>query len=109
LAFGYWAMLPDAIEHGSADNAGRHVGMFGIAAFLQKAGLGAAAALVGIALSAAGYQPNLPQRPETLAALTAAMTLVPALALLASAAAIALSPLRPPSQAVSVKEAARPS
>jgi GPH family glycoside/pentoside/hexuronide:cation symporter len=110
FAFGYWAMLPDAIEYGSADNAGRHVGMFGIAAFLEKAGLGAAAALVGIALSAAGYQPNLPQRPETLLALTAAMTLVPALALLASAAAIALSPLRPaPPQPVSVKEPARPS
>ncbi|MBV9931262.1 MAG: MFS transporter [Alphaproteobacteria bacterium] len=95
FAFGYWAMLPDAIEYGTADNAGRHVGMFGIAAILQKASLGAAAALVGVALSAAGYQPNLPQRPETLAALTAAMTLVPALALLASAAAIALTPLRP--------------
>jgi len=95
FAFGYWAMLPDAIEYGGADNAGRNVGMFGLAAFLQKAALGAAAALVGVALSAAGYQPNLTQRPETLLALTAAMTFLPALALLASAAAIALSPLRP--------------
>jgi len=109
FAFGYWAMLPDAIEYGGRDNASRHVGMFGIAAFLQKVGLGAAAALVGVMLSIAGYQPNVPQRPETLLGLTAAMTLLPALALLASAAAIALSPLRARPQAVSVKEAARPS
>jgi GPH family glycoside/pentoside/hexuronide:cation symporter len=109
FAFGYWAMLPDAIEYGGRDNASRHVGMFGIAAFLQKVGLGAAAALVGVMLSVAGYQPNVPQRPETLLALTAAMTLLPALALLASAAAITLSPLRGRPQAVSVKEAARPS
>jgi GPH family glycoside/pentoside/hexuronide:cation symporter len=110
FAFGYWAMLPDAIEYGSAHNASRHVGMFGIAAFLQKVGLGAAAALVGIMLSVAGYQPNVPQRPETLIGLTTAMTLLPAVALLAAAAAIVLSPLRlGRPQAVSVKDAARPS
>jgi GPH family glycoside/pentoside/hexuronide:cation symporter len=103
-------MLPDAIEYGSAHNASRHVGMFGIAAFLQKVGLGAAAALVGIMLSVAGYQPNVPQRPETLIGLTTAMTLLPAVALLAAAAAIVLSPLRlGRPQAVSVKDAARPS
>jgi Na+/melibiose symporter-like transporter len=110
FAFGFWAMLPDAIEYGSTENAGRRVGMFGIAAFLQKVGLGAAAALVGLTLSLAGYRANLPQRPETLLGLTAAMTLVPALALLASIAAIALNPLRgPATQAESVNELGRPS
>jgi GPH family glycoside/pentoside/hexuronide:cation symporter len=95
FSFGFWAMLPDAIEYRSSRPADRQVMMFGLAAFLQKVGVGVAAALVGLVLALSGYRANVPQAEGTLLSLRLAMTLLPLLALTASAAAMALNPLRP--------------
>ena len=69
--------------------------MFGLAALLQKVGLGIAAALVGGLLALSGYKPNVAQSAGTLLNLRAAMSLFPLAALLLSAAAMAFNPLRP--------------
>jgi Na+/melibiose symporter-like transporter len=95
FAFGFWAMLPDAIEHRSSAPADAQVLMFGLASLLQKIGVGAAAALVGSLLAWSGYRANVEQSAGTLLSLKAAMTVVPLVALLLSAAAMAFNPLRP--------------
>lgn len=95
FAFGFWAMLPDAIEHGSPAPAEAQVLMFGLASLLQKIGVGAAAALVGFLLALSGYRANVEQSAGTLLSLKAAMTMVPLAAFLLSAAAMAFNPLRP--------------
>ena len=69
--------------------------MFGLAAFLQKVGVGAAAALVGSLLAWSGYRANVEQSAGTLLSLKAAITTVPLAALLVSAMAMAFNPLRP--------------
>lgn len=95
FSFGFWAMLPDAIEYRAGRPADRQVLMFGLAAFLQKIGVGLAAALVGLVLTLSGYKANAPQTQGTLLSLREAMTLLPLLALAASAGAMMLNPLRP--------------
>jgi GPH family glycoside/pentoside/hexuronide:cation symporter len=95
FAFGFWAMLPDAIEHRSSVAADAQVLMFGLAAFLQKVGVGAAAALVGSLLAWSGYRANVEQSADTLLSLKTAITTVPLAALLVSAMAMAFNPLRP--------------
>jgi GPH family glycoside/pentoside/hexuronide:cation symporter len=95
FSFGFWAMLPDAIEHRSPVPADAQAHMFGLAALLQKIGLGIAAALVGALLALSGYKPNVAQNAATLLNLRAAMSLFPLAALLVSAAAMVFNPLRP--------------
>lgn len=95
FSFGFWAMLPDAIEYRSSRTADRQALMFGLAALLQKVGVGVAAALVGLVLTLSGYRANVAQSESTLLSLRAAMILVPLVALAASAAAMAFNPLRP--------------
>ena len=95
FSFGFWAMLPDTIDHGApAGEARVHVLLFGLAALLQKIALGLAAALVGLLLGLAGYVADAEQGANTLAGLKAAMTLVPLIALGCSAIAMAFNPLR---------------
>jgi GPH family glycoside/pentoside/hexuronide:cation symporter len=95
FSFGFWAMLPDAIEHRSEAPADAQALMFGLAALLQKIGLGIAAALVGALLAFSGYKANAVQSAGTLLSLRAAMSLFPLAALAVSAAAMAFNPLRP--------------
>lgn len=56
LFFGFWALIPDVVEHGGRIGAPRmDVLLFGIAALLQKVTSGVSVALFGGLLSAAGY------------------------------------------------------
>ncbi|HXF60947.1 MAG TPA: MFS transporter, partial [Caldilineaceae bacterium] len=51
-----WAMMPDIIELDELETGQRREGIFyGFMVFLQKAGIGAAIWLLGVALAAAGY------------------------------------------------------
>jgi Na+/melibiose symporter-like transporter len=52
--------------------------------------------LVGLLLALSGYRANVEQSAGTLLSLKAAMTIVPLVAFLLSAVAMAFSPLRPP-------------
>ena len=93
FSFGFWAMLPDTVEHGERASGVRvQVLLFGLAALLQKFALGLAASLVGLLLGLAGYVANVRQGPETLAGLTHSMTSLPLIALGLSGIAMAFHP-----------------
>jgi GPH family glycoside/pentoside/hexuronide:cation symporter len=71
LFFGFWALIPDVVEHGGRPGAPRmDVLLFGIAALLQKATSGVSVALFGCLLSASGYVARDAQPPHVLDALT---------------------------------------
>ncbi|HWI86382.1 MAG TPA: MFS transporter [Sphingomonas sp.] len=56
LFFGFWALLPDVVEHGGpAGGARMDTLSFGVAALLQKVAQGIAVATFGALLSASGY------------------------------------------------------
>jgi GPH family glycoside/pentoside/hexuronide:cation symporter len=94
LHFVFWAMLPNTIEYG--DHAtGVHVeGMvFGVAALLQRIGIGVGTALLGWTLGSAGYVANVPQGPATLDALRWVIAVTPLVLLALSCAAMLANPL----------------
>ncbi len=81
----FWSMLPDTVEWGEAKGGVRHEAkVFGFASFAQKAALGLNALLLGVSLDAVGYVANQDQSPETLAGITALMSLVPLAGVIAS-------------------------
>jgi Na+/melibiose symporter-like transporter len=93
FSFGFWAMLPDSVEHGERASGVRlQVLLFGLAALLQKVAIGVAAALVGFLLGLSGYVADAVQSSATLQGLRMAMTLVPLVALAGAAVAMAFSP-----------------
>lgn len=56
LFFGFWALLPDVVQHGAPKGSPRmDVFLFGIAALLQKVAQGIAVAVFGTLLAASGY------------------------------------------------------
>jgi GPH family glycoside/pentoside/hexuronide:cation symporter len=79
LFFGFWALIPDVVEHGGRHGAPRmDVLLFAIAALLQKVTMGVAVAIFGGLLSLAGYTARAVQPPailRDLALLTAALPL----------------------------------
>lgn len=76
----FWAMLPDTIEYGEAATGVRaEAKTFGFATFAQKAAVGINAAVLGILLSYAGFEPNAEQSEATLWSMKAIMALVPAI------------------------------
>lgn len=83
LFFGFWALAPDAIEHGGRPGDPRmDTFLFGVAALLQKVALGIAVAVFGGLLSAVGYLPRDHQPAGVLhglAWLTAGLPLIPLL------------------------------
>jgi glycoside/pentoside/hexuronide:cation symporter, GPH family len=90
----FWAMMPDTVEYGAWRSGVRAEGaVFGLVSLVQKAGLGLAAAALGQALAAIGYQANMDQRPETLAAMRTLMILAPGLLALLTGLVIAFYPL----------------
>jgi len=95
LFFGFWALIPDVVEHGGRPGGPRmDVLLFAIAALLQKVTMGIAVAIFGVLLSTAGYAARDVQPPEvlrTLALLTAALPLG---ALILAAAAMLPFPAR---------------
>ncbi len=80
----FWAMLPDTIEYGEWKSGIRAESRtFGFATFAQKAAVGINALLLGALLAVAGFQANVDQSAETLVAMKAIMSLVPALGTIA--------------------------
>jgi len=70
LFFGFWALIPDVVEHGGRPGAPRmDVLLFAIAFLLQKVTMGVAVAIFGALLSAAGYVARDVQPPQVLSAL----------------------------------------
>jgi GPH family glycoside/pentoside/hexuronide:cation symporter len=94
LNFIFWAMLPNTIEYGERET-GTHVeaAIFGMAALLQRIGIGLATAILGWGFAGAGYAANVPQSAQTLAGMRAVVIVVPLLFLALSCVAMALSPL----------------
>lgn len=94
LHFTFWAMLPNTIEYGELET-GLHVEgtVFGVAALLQRIGIGIATAILGWTFASAGYVANVPQSAEMLATMRATVALVPMLFLALSAAAMLFNPL----------------
>jgi Na+/melibiose symporter-like transporter len=94
LHFTFWAMLPNTIEYGEKET-GVHVEgtVFGLAALLQRVGIGIATAILGWGFASAGYVANVQPTPVTLAGMRATVAVVPLIFLILSCAAMLLNPL----------------
>jgi GPH family glycoside/pentoside/hexuronide:cation symporter len=94
LNFVFWAMLPNTIEYGERET-GTHVeaAVFGMAALLQRIGIGIATAILGWSFDAVGYVANVPQSEATLAGMRAVVVVVPVVFLALSCVAMATSPI----------------
>jgi GPH family glycoside/pentoside/hexuronide:cation symporter len=89
LFFGFWALIPDVVEHGGRAGAPRmDVLLFAIAALLQKVTQGVAVAIFGALLWAAGYVPREVQPPHVLHALALLAAAMPLAALIGASAAM---------------------
>jgi len=90
----FWSMLPDTVEWGEAHHGVRHEAkVFGFASFAQKAALGVNALLLGLMLDGVGYQANQAQSAHTLEGITAIMSLIPLLGVIASMALLWTYPI----------------
>ncbi|MEI4509379.1 glycoside-pentoside-hexuronide (GPH):cation symporter [Sphingopyxis sp. CCNWLW253] len=95
IVFAYWGMLPDTVEYGEWKNGLRREGsLFGVALLFQKVALGLGAGLFGVALDSVGFAANQHQSAATIDGMRAIMVLIPLFGVLASAALMALNPLR---------------
>ena len=95
LFFGFWALIPDVVEHGGKPEAPRmDVLLFAVAALLQKVTMGVAVAIFGALLSAAGYIARDVQPPQVLHALALLAAGLPLLALIVASAAMLFFPAR---------------
>jgi len=93
LFFGFWALIPDVVEHGGGRGTPRmDVLLFAIAALLQKVTMGVAVAVFGTLLSAAGYVARDIQPANVLSALALLTAALPLLALLVASAAMVRFP-----------------
>jgi len=95
LHFTFWAMLPNTIEYGELET-GLHVegAVFGVAALLQRIGIGIATAILGWTFASAGYVANVQQSAEMLATMRNTVAFVPMFFLAASGVAMLFSPFR---------------
>lgn len=74
----FWSMLPDTVDYGEARVGIRaEARTFGLATFAQKAATGINALLLGLLLSAVGFEANAQQPAETLLGIKSIMALVP--------------------------------
>jgi len=95
LFFGFWALIPDVVEHGGKPDAPRmDVLLFAVAALLQKVTMGVAVAIFGALLSAAGYVARDVQPPQVLHALALLAAGLPLLALIVASAAMLFFPAK---------------
>ena len=94
LHFTFWAMLPNTIEYGEL-KTGLHVEgtVFGVAALLQRIGIGIATAILGWTFASAGYVANVRQSADTLEAMRGTVAFVPMVFLALSAIAMLYNPL----------------
>jgi GPH family glycoside/pentoside/hexuronide:cation symporter len=89
LFFGFWALIPDVVEHGGRPGAPRmDVLLFAIAALLQKVTQGVAVAIFGGLLSAAGYVARDVQPPSVLSALALLTAALPLAAMIVASIAM---------------------
>ena len=96
LHFAFWAMLPDAVEHGQRTTGVRVEGtLFGLAALLQRVAIGLATVVIGQAFGQAGYVANVAQTPEMLATMRTTIALIPLACFALSALVMAFNPIRP--------------
>lgn len=96
LHFAFWAMLPDAVDHGQRTTGVRVEGtLFGLAALLQRVAIGLATVVIGQAFGQAGYIANVAQTPEMLATMRTTIALIPLACFALSALVMAFNPLRP--------------
>ncbi|BEV10733.1 glycoside-pentoside-hexuronide (GPH):cation symporter [Asticcacaulis sp. DW145] len=87
LFFAFWSLLPDTVDYGEQTTQVRADGfVFGVAGMISKIAMGLGAGLFGWGLGRTGYQPNVTQSPDTLAAMKTLMTGPPALGLCLCAA-----------------------
>jgi GPH family glycoside/pentoside/hexuronide:cation symporter len=95
LHFTFWAMLPNTIEYGELET-GLHVegAVFGVAALLQRIGIGIATAILGWTFASAGYVANVQQSADMLATMRNTVAFVPMLFLALSGVAMLFSPFR---------------
>ena len=95
LHFTFWAMLPNTIEYGELET-GLHVegAVFGVAALLQRIGIGIATAILGWTFASAGYVANVAQSADMLATMRSTVAFIPMLFLALSAVAMLFSPFR---------------
>ncbi|MCY1274809.1 Isoprimeverose transporter [compost metagenome] len=76
----FWAMVPDTVEYGQWRSGIRSESLIiGTVIFAQKAALGIAAGILGLALSGIGFVPNSVQSAHTTDLLLLTMSLVPLL------------------------------
>lgn len=95
LNLGFWAMLPDTVEYGELRHGIRVEAMaFGVAAFVQKMALAAAAGMLGAVYDRIGYTPGGPQTGATLAGIRWLMLGAPAIGLVTAAVLMLANPLR---------------
>jgi Na+/melibiose symporter-like transporter len=95
LFFGFWALIPDVVEHGGRPDAPRmDVLLFAIAGLLQKVTNGVAVAIFGGLLSAAGYVARDVQPVPVLKALSLLTFALPLAALIVAAGAMLFFPAR---------------
>lgn len=95
-AFGllFWSMLPDTVEYGLSRTGIRNEAViFGMASSFQKLALAGSALLLGLLLDAVGYRAGEVQAQSTLEGLRALSTIIPGLAIIAAAVAVAFYPL----------------
>lgn len=92
----FWAMVPDTVEYAQWKTGVRAESIvFGFVTLGLKAALGFAAGLLGIALSQIGYEANVAQTPETLAALKSLMLWWPAAGIVVAGVLIIAYPISP--------------
>ena len=94
IYFVFWAMLPNTIEYGER-TTGLHVegAVFGLAALLQRIGIGIATGILGWGFESAGYVANVKQSAETLERMRETIAIAPLAFLALSFVAMALNPL----------------
>lgn len=94
LNFVFWAMLPNTIEYGERET-GLHVegAVFGVAALLQRIGIGIATAILGWTYDSAGFVANVAQGAGALEAMRWTVTVLPIAFFALSCAAMFLNPL----------------
>ena len=74
----FWSMLPDTIEYGEWKSGIRtESSLYGFMTFAQKGAIAFAAVILGMALTAIGFEPNQLQTQETLDGLKSLMTWIP--------------------------------
>ena len=74
----FWSMLPDTIEYGEWKSGIRtESSLYGFMTFAQKGAIAFAAVILGMALTAIGFEPNQAQTQETLDGLKSLMTWIP--------------------------------